>query len=131
MIIYKLNPDFDSSYMYDDFYQKVGGKFWQNLETPINNLKKALTNREYLLSMFIFGVETKDENVDVSINYNLGEITISMQCFARSIEYKNVIKSVTVDGEDFSKVVSVRIEHEWKPYTASRSIFFDTIETAD
>lgn len=132
MIFYQLNPSFGSSYQYEEFYQKVGGKFWQNLETPITNLRISLTDRDYLLSMFNFGgLETKDEKAIISVDYENGEITIKIECHCRFVEHKSVTKTVNVNGEDFFKVVTIRNEHEWEPYTGYRIINFGTIETAD
>ena len=131
MRFYELSPEFGCSYMYGEFYRKVGGSYWKDIQNAANNLLKALQeDREFLLSMVgILNHETKDEFVDVVIEDR--HLLIKMICLAQKIEYKTVVKTVVVDGEEYTKNVSVREDHEWHPRKNERAIPFSALETSD
>lgn len=130
MIVYSLKPEFGCSYMYGEFYQRVGGQHWFDLQKAIANLKEALKDREFLLSLIHFrDHETKDETFEIEVMP--GMIVIKMECLTREIIYNKVNKTVTVDGKEYSRTDSVREETEWRRQLGSWGCFVSKLETSD
>lgn len=131
MKIHILEPDFNCSYMYEEFYQKVGGKYWIDLNKAVEKLQESLRlDRDFTLSMANFyGYETKDEQATIEITPT--DIVISFSSLARKVEYNKVTKKVVVEGDEFTREIFVCKEHEWCFIKNERTIPYSIIKTAD
>jgi len=54
MKIYHLYPEFSSCWMYEDFFKKVGGEYWIDLQKPMSNLEEALKDKSFLRMIFFY-----------------------------------------------------------------------------
>lgn len=97
----------------------------------IANLKEALKDREFLLSLIHFrDHETKDETFEIEVMFP-GMIVIKMECLTREIVYNKVNKTVIVEGKEYSREESVRKDTKWHRKTGSWGCFVSKLETSD